>query len=91
MEVRSKNDTNRYILKKFNKYRDAGVREYWLVDPEENTIETYLFTEEGTLVNDYTFDDRVPVRIWDKQCVVDFAEIKEDLKSVFGDEPLTDV
>lgn len=52
MEVRSKNDTNRYILKKFNKYRDAGVREYWLVDP---------------------------------------AEIKEDLKSVFGDEPLTDV
>lgn len=59
MEVRSKNDTNRYILKKFNKYRDAGVR--------------------------------VPVRIWDKQCVVDFAEIKEDLKSVFGDEPLTDV
>lgn len=91
VEVRSKNDTNRYILKKFNKYRDAGVREYWLVDPAENTIETYLFTEEGTLVNDYTFDDRVPVRIWDKQCVVDFAEIKEDLKSVFGNEPLTDV
>jgi Uma2 family endonuclease len=35
--------TSRYDrILKFNKYREAGVREYWIVDPEERAIFAYI-------------------------------------------------
>ncbi len=34
------------IKKKFRVYEKSGVREYWIVDPEMNTVEIY-FNEDG--------------------------------------------
>jgi Uma2 family endonuclease len=59
---------------KFGKYREAGVREYWIADPEERAIFAY------TLKNgEYTaavYEDAAPVS------VLPGCEI--DLGSVFG-------
>ena len=43
-----------YFTKLF-KYRTAGVREYWIVDPDKNRILVYNFESEDT--GDYSFAD----------------------------------
>lgn len=51
-------------LIKLIKYREAGVREYWIVNPEKQTILTYFFEgEEDSIQFDFTED--IPVRIYD--------------------------
>lgn len=50
-----------YSTKLF-KYRTAGVREYWIVDPEKNRITVYDFPQDG--MDEYSFSDDVPVCIY---------------------------
>jgi Uma2 family endonuclease len=42
------------IIRKFDLYRRAGVREYWVVSPEEKTIHAYCFQDEKMLSRVYT-------------------------------------
>ena len=51
-----------YYIKLF-KYRAAGVREYWIVDPDKNRITVYNFDNEDT--SDYTFSDIVKAGIYE--------------------------
>lgn len=60
-----------YYTKLF-KYRTAGVREYWIVDPDKNRILVYNFEAENT--GDYTFADSVKVGIYD-DLLINFSEI----------------
>ena len=64
--------------KKRMKYQNAGVREYWIVDPKTESVLCYFFEESGK-PHSYTFDDKIPVRIYDNNLVINFAEIKERL------------
>ena len=57
-----------YFTKLF-KYRTAGVREYWIVDPEKNRILVYNFESEDT--GDYSFSDTVKAGIYD-DLTIDF-------------------
>ena len=51
-----------YGIKLF-KYRTAGVREYWIVNPLNRTVNVYdLITNE--LTDLYSFDDDIPVCIY---------------------------
>lgn len=58
-----------YIRKLF-KYRTAGVREYWIIDPMKKMIKVYDFGRDAE--TDYTFEDKVPVGIYE-DFVIDFA------------------
>ncbi|MBR4342610.1 MAG: Uma2 family endonuclease [Lachnospiraceae bacterium] len=81
VEVLSESNWYNDIFRKYNKYRKAGVREYWIVIPENFKVLVYDFeknTSEGP--KEYTFEDKVPVSIWDGKCEVDFKEIYEDIK-----------
>jgi len=49
-------------MKKMFLYYAAGVREYWIVDPEKNMISVYGF--ETNTVEQYPFDNEVPVGIF---------------------------
>lgn len=60
-----------YFTKLF-KYRTAGVREYWIVDPEKDRILVYNFDSEDT--GDYTFSDRVKAGIYE-DFYIDFSDI----------------
>ena len=64
-------------VRKLNKYKNAGVRECWLVDPELEQVMVYVF-ENGTF-NTYTFEDTVPVYISGGECRIDFQEIEDEL------------
>ena len=52
-----------YGIKLF-KYRNAGVREYWIVNPQKKTVMVYDFENE-TKSNQYSFEDDIPVCIYD--------------------------
>ncbi len=57
------NPQNDYGVKLF-KYRTAGVREYWIVNPQKNTVMVYDLENEKKS-NQYTFEDNVPVCIYE--------------------------
>ena len=62
-----------YLLKLL-KYRFAGVKEYWIVDPEKNRVIVYNFTGDES-VNDYTLQDFVKVGIYE-DFVIDFGSME---------------
>lgn len=51
-----------YGVKLF-KYRNAGVREYWIVNPSMRTVNVYDF-ENDSGTTQYSFDDRISVCIY---------------------------
>ena len=63
IEVLSPSDENRDTVKKLYKYSDAGVREYWIISPEDERVIVYPF---GTtkVTGLFTFDDNVPAGIY---------------------------
>ena len=60
-----------YMIKLF-KYRSAGVREYWIVDPIKNRITIYNFENDDN--EEYTFADSVKVGIY-KNLEIDFSKL----------------
>lgn len=74
IEVLSPSTRAKDMRLKMYKYGDAGVREYWIVDPKNKKVIVYDFENDGIPVV-YSFEDSVPVLIWDGQCKIDFAEI----------------
>ena len=52
-----------YGIKLF-KYRSAGVREYWIVNPKTRTVNLFDFEHEN-MSNQYSFDDTIPVCIYE--------------------------
>lgn len=51
-----------YFTKLF-KYRNANVREYWIVDPTKELIMVYRFEKET--MEQYSFGDDIPVGIYE--------------------------
>ena len=47
---------------KLFKYRTAGVREYWIVDPQKEWIMVYSFFNDD--MNEYSFTDDIPSGIY---------------------------
>lgn len=78
IEIVSPSSRKRDYEKKRMKYQNAGVREYWIVDPKTESVLCYFF-EESDKSHSYTFDDKIPVRIYDSNLVINFAKIKERL------------
>ena len=60
-----------YYTKLF-KYQTAGVREYWIVDPEKNRIIVYLFESDDA--QEYAFLDSVKAGIYE-DLTIDFRSI----------------
>lgn len=53
-----------YYTKLF-KYRTAGVKEYWIVDPEKKSIIVYDFAWDGEHTDIYSFDTTIKPSIYD--------------------------
>lgn len=51
-----------YFTKLF-KYRTAGVREYWIVDPGKEQVIVYRFEKET--MEEYSFEEAVPAGIYE--------------------------
>lgn len=78
MEVLSPSTRRRDLIIKLNKYMNAGVKEYWIVDSEKETVTAYDFTDDD-FPEVYTFNDDVPLAVSGNRCRVDFSQIKKYL------------
>ena len=74
VEVLSPSTRKKDISLKLTKYTAAGVREYWMIDPDQKKTVVYDL-EHSDLPRVYGFQDKVPVLIWNSECVIDFAAI----------------
>lgn len=63
IEIVSPSSVQMDYMRKLLKYNDAGVREYWIVNPIKKTAMTYIF-ENKWEPNQYSFDDDIPVHIY---------------------------
>lgn len=72
IEVVSPSSRQMDYNKKLFKYGTAGVRDYWIVDPEKNRIMVYDF--ENDSVEEYTFSDKVKAGIYE-DLEIDFSGI----------------
>ena len=71
IEVISKSTRRLDYNDKMHKYMHAGVREYWIVDPEKERVTVYI-AGEPMMAYVYSFDDDIPVGIYDgklKLCI----------------------
>lgn len=77
-EVVSPSSANRDRFIKLSKYKEAGVKEYWIIEPEKYRVIVFLFCEDDD-IHLYSFDDEIPVHISDGLCLVNFSGIKSRL------------
>lgn len=81
VEVLSPSSIKRDRIEKLHLYRKAKVREYWIVDVENETIEVYRFNEDPDRFPDINLysrkdNDQAPVGI--------FEDLHIDLQDVFA-------
>ena len=79
VEILSDSTRSKDMLLKTYKYKNAGVREYWIIDPRRHEILVYDFSDEDLLPEKYTFSDRVPIHISDGSCSIDFSVVSRAL------------
>lgn len=77
IEVVSPSNRQMDYLIKLNKYWANGVREYWIIDPQEKQIWVYQFSgiDHKFLTRSYTFQDKVKVGIYE-DLEINFMEFK---------------
>jgi len=77
IEILSPSNTAIEMQRKLKLYQDAGVNEYWIVDPENMGLTVYRFQEGAILCFTYNKDVIVPVGI--------FPDLKISLEQVFAE------
>ena len=89
VEVLSPATRRKDMTLKLSKYANAGVREYWMVDSQKKSIIVYRFVPEDLIVEIHGFAERVPVGIYNNECVIDFVQVQEWL-DMYGEEENAD-
>jgi len=74
VEVLSPSSRKRDMQIKFFKYYNAGVREYWIIDPEKKMLVQYDM-EHMELPSVYNCESAVPVLIWNSEYRIDLGEM----------------
>lgn len=75
IEIVSPSNPGHDYVRKLNLYMDAGVREYWIVNPMTNKTAVYCLSEDpGFSMETYSFQDSIKAGIFD-DLWIDFREI----------------
>jgi Uma2 family endonuclease len=74
VEIVSSGSKKMDYLTKLFQYKNAGVREYWIVDPLVERIIVYNFEQDD--MDDYTFSDTVKAGIYE-DLKIDFSAMRE--------------
>ena len=83
VEVFSPSTKMKDMVVKLAKFYEAGVREAWFIDPDRRQIAAYHDMQHEPVPEMYSFQDEVPVGIWNRECKVDFAEIDEQIRFLY--------
>ena len=75
IEIISPSTASHDYIQKLGLYADAGVREYWIVNPIKETIFVYHLEETRFEVIAYTFQDKIMANIY-HDLWIDFKELE---------------
>ena len=78
IEILSPTSIRRDTFTKLNKYLQAGVREYWKVDPEEKMMHVHILDDDRYITKVYGEEDAVAVHVL-YGCVIDMREVFADV------------
>ena len=59
---------------KFNTYQKAGIREYWIIDPKDETLAVHVFSDGNNITHAYTNKETVTVHVLEG-CTIDLSEV----------------
>jgi Uma2 family endonuclease len=74
IEITSPSTASRDYVRKLNLYMESGVREYWIVDPLQQTIMVYSLVEASFAYHMYTFGDKIRSEVL-CELQIDFRDI----------------
>ena len=74
IEIVSPGNPEHDYIDKLRLYKNAGVREYWIVDPQRERIFVYYWEQEKFEVEMYTFQDTVKVTMYE-DLQIDFKNL----------------
>ena len=77
IEILSPSTASHDRLVKFRKYQQAGVREYWIVDPDDKTVQACRLEQQSYVVTMFNNTGSAPVAV--------LPQLKIDLGRVFQD------
>ena len=90
VEILSQSTRSKDMILKLYKYKNAGVREYWIVDPKYKTVTVHLLQDEDYHPVIYPFNAVIPVGISEGKCSIDFSGISERIekdRAIFQRDP----
>lgn len=76
LEIISPSTKRKDCIKKLDKYMDAGVREYWILDPYQKKLLVYLAQGDACPII-YGLEEPVPIRIYDGALEIKFNHIMQ--------------
>ncbi len=76
IEVLSPSTAKKDMILKFRKYMKAGVKEYWVIDPEERIVTVYRF-QDGPGFAFYDLFEKIPVRLYDGKLTICLEPIRD--------------
>ncbi|MBQ1923982.1 MAG: Uma2 family endonuclease, partial [Lachnospiraceae bacterium] len=82
LEILSPSTRAKDMLLKLYKYQNAGVREYWIVDPDHERVLVYDFGTDSFYPDQYDFESLIPIHISEGLCSIDFSKVSRALKKV---------
>lgn len=82
LEILSGSTRKKDMTVKLMKYMEAGVREYWVIDPEKKLLIVYIGEEEG-IPRIYPLQGDVGMNLYDGKLRIDLNEIN-NLIDQFG-------
>ena len=86
VEILSPSTRMKDMVLKLHKYQNAGVREYWIVDPKHLTVTVHFFDTEDYDPKKYDFRSEIPVAISGGKCSIDFSKVMDSLEDFTGGE-----
>jgi Uma2 family endonuclease len=79
IEIVSPKNSKRDVKDKFDIYEKHGVREYWIVNPNDEIVNVFVLNESGKFQFNGMFaeDDKIPVNIFNGDLKIDLTEVFE--------------
>jgi Uma2 family endonuclease len=77
IEIVSAQNSKRDIKDKFDIYQEHGVREYWIVNPNDENVTVFVLDDHSKFkfAGMYAGDDKIPVNIFNGDLKIDLTEV----------------
>jgi Uma2 family endonuclease len=81
VEILSPSNRKHDTVRKLNKYFQVGVQEYWMVDPDAQTVQVCILKDGKYDIKDYSDSDIIPVHVLDG-CMINMQEAQFSKKLI---------